>query len=121
MFLQRAEEFKGKTFQFVGPAEYSQKEVAEFVQDVILTRKPLVDVPVDAANMAGKLLGEFISPVLTTDMIAQLTEDVIERNDASMLSLADLNVDRSSMDRVAFDYLHRFRKGGHFTLAKGYH
>jgi hypothetical protein len=86
-----------------------------------LTRKPLIDVPVNAANLAGKVLGEFISPVLTTDMVAQLTEDVVEKSDPALLNLTDLGIERSSMDRVAFDYLHRFRRGGHFTLAKGYH
>jgi hypothetical protein len=35
--------------------------------------------------------------------------------------LKDLNIEPMSMDKVAFEYLHRFRQGGHFTLAEGYH
>lgn len=119
--LQDIEKYEGKTFQFVGPAEYSYKEVAEFVQDVTLTRKPLIDVPISTANLAGKVVEQLISPVLSPDMIAQMQEDVVQKNSKDMLTLNDLGVELSSMDRIAFDYLHRFRKGGHFVLAKGYH
>lgn len=115
------EEFEGKTFQFVGPADYTYKEVAEFVQDVILTRKPLIDVPINVASTAGKITEQFISPFFSQDLLAQMQENVVEKKNTDLLTLNDLQIEPSSMDRVAFDYLHRFRRGGHFTLAKGYH
>jgi len=104
-----------------GPAEYTYKEVVEFVQDVTTLKKNLIDVPVNAAAYAGKLYQETINPVLTEDMIIQLTEDVVEKADKELLTLKDLGIEASSMDKMAFDYLHRFRPGGHFTMVQGYH
>ena len=91
------------------------------MQDVTLTRKPLIDVPLEAASVAGKFTEQFISPFFSQDMLYQMRENVVEKNDESLLGLKDLGVELSSIDRVAFEYLHRFRRGGHFTLAKGYH
>ena len=104
-----------------GPAEYTYKEVVEFVQDVTTLKKNLIDVPVNAAAYAGKLYQETINPFLTEDMIIQLTEDVVEKADKELLTLKDLGIEASSMDKMAFDYLHRFRPGGHFTMVQGYH
>jgi hypothetical protein len=46
---------------------------------------------------------------------------VLPRNDQGWLGFEDLNIEPASMDKVAFEYLHRFRKGGHFVLVEGYH
>lgn len=73
------------------------------------------------AELAGKVVEQMISPVLSVDMVAQLQEDVVAKDDKAFLTLGDLGVEQTNMDRLAFDYLHRFRKGGHFTLVKGYH
>jgi len=35
--------------------------------------------------------------------------------------MADLGVVATPIEKIAFKYLHRFRKGGHFILAEGYH
>lgn len=53
--------------------------------------------------------------------VAQMMEDVLPRADKDWLTMADLDIQPASMDRVAFEFLHRFRTGGHFRLAKGYH
>lgn len=120
--IKEFDEHRGKIFQFSGPADYTYKEIAEFVQDVILTRKPLIDFPVSTAELAGTVIEQLISPVWTKDMTAQVLEDVVpDKIGAEFASFKDLNVAPESMDRLAFDYLHRFRKGGHFALVKGYH
>jgi NADH dehydrogenase (ubiquinone) 1 alpha subcomplex subunit 9 len=116
------DDHRGKVFQFSGPADYTYKEIAEFVQDVILTRKPLIDFPASAAELTGTFIEQLISPVWTKDMAAQVLEDVLpDKLGAGYASFKDLNIEPGSMDRLAFDYLHRFRKGGHFALVKGYH
>lgn len=117
------EEFQGDTFQFAGPAEYSYKEVYEYVSDVTLHRKPLVDVPVPVAKLAGRVVNNLIQPFFTEDSIIQLTENVVANSDAStgLRNLSDLGIEPLSMDKVAFDYLHRFRAGGHFVTVRGYH
>ena len=121
VLFQNHAAYRGKTFQLAGPAEYTYKEVVEFVSDVTTLKKPMVDVPVSLANMTGRFFEETISPLLTTDMIAQLQEDVIAKEGTEFLSLKDLNIEPVSMDKMAFDYLHRFRSGGHFTIVEGYH
>jgi NADH dehydrogenase (ubiquinone) 1 alpha subcomplex subunit 9 len=119
--VQRAEEFRGDTFQLAGPAEYTYKEVAEFVQDVTTVKKPLVDVPEFAAMAAGRFLDETIAPLLTPDQVIMMKEDCVLKEDRSLKTFADLGMEPSSMDKYAFDFLHRFRPGGHFTQVQGYH
>ncbi len=53
--------------------------------------------------------------------IAQLREDVLPQHNKGYLGMQDLDLTPVSMDRVAFEFLHRFRPGGHFQLVKGYH
>ena len=72
-FPNHYKKYEGKTFQLAGPAEYTYKEVVEFVQDVTTLKKNMIDVPVSAAAFAGKLYQETINPFLTEDMIIQLT------------------------------------------------
>ena len=84
-------------------------------------KPPLVDIPLSVANFTGSLIEQTINPFLTQDMIAQMQEDVVEIPNSDMLGMKDLNVECASMDKVAFDYLHRFRLGGHFTKVEGYY
>lgn len=93
----------------------------EFVQDVTFHRRALVDVPESAAQFVASIVDNFPSPILSKDAIPQLLEDVVAKEDPNLGTLKDLNIESSSLDQHAFDYLHRFRPGGHFTLVKGYH
>ncbi len=119
--VYRYDEFEGKTFQLVGPAEYTYKEVVEFVSDVTTIKKPLVDVPINAAQFAGKIVEQTISPFFSQDMLAQLQEDNIPKENSDFLGFKDLEIEPVSMDKMAFDSLHRFRPGGHFTQVAGYY
>ena len=73
------------------------------------------------ALAGGRVLEETISPFLTTDLVRQLQEDVVAKPDSDLLTFKDIDIQPASMDKVAFDFLHRFRPGGHFTIVKGYH
>ena len=64
---------------------------------------------------------DLVFTFLPASQIAQLTENVLPHHDKGYLDLSDLNITPVSMDRVAFEFLHRFRPGGHFTIVKGYH
>jgi len=119
-------EYEGKTFQLYGPAEYTYKEIAEFVGDITRLKKPLLSIPIPIALKAGSFIENLISPTLTYDMVLQMQENVLpkmmdNKDNNNWLTLKDLNIEPMSMDKVAFEYLHRFRQGGHFTLAEGYH
>jgi NADH dehydrogenase (ubiquinone) 1 alpha subcomplex subunit 9 len=119
--VNHKDDFRGQTFELAGPAEYSYREVVEFVQDVIATEKPVVDVPSKVASMVGSVVGETINPMLTADGIEQMKEDVLPSNDPDVLTFAHLGLTPEPMDKIAFDYMHRFRPGGHFTQVEGYH
>lgn len=113
--------YAGKTFQLVGPAEYSYKEVYEFVTDITTKKKPMIDIPVPVASLVGRFSQELINPVWTEDFAAQLCEDVLPQEGMGYLGFEDLKIDPVSMDKVAFDYLHRYRPGGHFSSVQGYY
>ncbi|KAJ1439107.1 hypothetical protein B484DRAFT_444236 [Ochromonadaceae sp. CCMP2298] len=120
--VDRHEDFEGKTFQLAGPAEYTFKEVAEFVSDISTQRKTLVDVPVQVAQLAGSFVENLVAPVLTKDQVLQAMEDVLPKpRTENLLDMSDLDIVPTSMDKVAFEWLHRFRQGGHFTIVEGYH
>jgi NADH dehydrogenase (ubiquinone) 1 alpha subcomplex subunit 9 len=113
--------FEGKTFELVGPAEYSYKEAVELVADITGNDKPLVDVPIAVANLVSSILDQTIQPIITTDEIIQMTEDVLPSKANGILTLADVGIEPAAMDNHAFEYIHRFRSGGHFQLVQGYH
>ena len=124
--VNRHDEFKGQTFHLTGPAEYTMKEVVEFVSDITTLKKPLVDVPVAAGKLAGRFVEQLIAPVLTEDGVALLLEDNVEKPQKEgqaqqYLTLKDLHIEPHSMDKVSFDFMHRFRPGGHFVKVEGYH
>jgi NADH dehydrogenase (ubiquinone) 1 alpha subcomplex subunit 9 len=119
--IEDHEKYKGCTFQLFGPAEYTYKEIVEFVADVTTVHKEFRLVPAQYAAMAGSVVETLIAPVLTKDGVAQMTEDNVMRDDPTWLTLTDLGIEANSMDKAAFDFLHRFRPGGHFTLVSGYH
>lgn len=121
MRLQNFPEYKGKTFQLVGPDEYSYKEVYEFVTDVTTVRKRIVEVSDQLARLAGRGVEQGINPFFTEDMVNQLLEDVVAQEGVGYLGFSDLGIKPTSMDKVSFDFLHRYRPGGHFTKVEGYY
>lgn len=118
--VRKADTFAGKTFQLVGPHEYSYKEVYEFVTDITTKKKPMINIPTAVAAGIGKFSQELINPVWTEDFAAQLCEDILPQDDMGYLGFEELDIEPSSMDKIAFDYLHRFRPGGHFATVEGY-
>ena len=122
--INNKEQFAGATFQLTGPEEYTYKEVVELVTDVTGKKTPMLEVPLPLAKLAGQFFEQTISPFVTPDMVDQMREDVVAikpmGNEAPLLTLADLGIDASSMDKTAFDFLHCFRPGGHFMVVEGY-
>lgn len=113
--------FRGQTFQLAGPAEYTHREVVEFVADLTRLKPRLITVPVPAAKLVAKVTEQFINPLLTVDTIHRALEDNVAKDDPNLLTFENVGIVPGSMDRLAFDYLHRFRPGGHFTMVQGYH
>lgn len=108
------------------------KEVVEFVSDVTTLDVNMVNIPLPIAKGAALIAEQLINPIITPDQLNQLLENnvvtpnsqfasAVEGSTLPGLTFKDLNIEPASMDRLAFDYLHRFRPGGHFTFVEGYH
>ena len=90
-----------------------------------------MDAPKDVAKNVAKGFNLLGSPMLTPDMVELWSEDFIpsmtqEEYDAQptkdkIFTLKDLDIEATPIQKIAFNYLHRFRDGGHFSLEKGYH
>mmetsp|Transcript_9459 Transcript_9459/g.13899 ORF Transcript_9459/g.13899 Transcript_9459/m.13899 type:complete len:391 (-) Transcript_9459:78-1250(-) len=125
------EKFEGRTVDVFGAQDYSYKELSEFVYDITGQETPAMDVPRDAAKMAAKGFNLLGSPHMTPDMVDLWCEDFIpsmtqEEYDAQpssekVYTMKDFGIDAVPIEKIAFNYLHRFREGGHFPLEKGYH
>eukprot|EP01038_Epipyxis_sp_PR26KG_P004571 gene4571-6444_t len=120
--ITRHEEFQGKTFQLAGPAEYSYKEVVEFVSDITRRKRKLVGGSYAFGYGLASINDWMIEPVYTTDYLKQTKRDVVALNNPELLTFKDLDIEPKGMESVAFDFLHRFREGGHFySRVSGYH
>ena len=125
------EKFEGRTVDCFGPQDYSYKELAAFVYDITQQDPRIVDLPRETAKSMARGFNLMGNPILTPDMVELWSEDFIpsktqEEYDAQptktkIFTLKDLGIDAIPMEKIAFNYLHRFREGGHFSLEKGYH
>jgi hypothetical protein len=84
-------------------------------------KRPIIEVSAATARVAGRFMEQLVSPIMTADIVNQILENNVLKKTGDICTFEDLNIHPNSMDRRAFDYLHRFRKGGHFVLVKGYH
>lgn len=125
------DKFEGRTVDCFGAQDYSYKELASFVYDITGQEPRIMDMPKEVAKTAAKGFNLLGTPMLTPDMVELWSEDFIpsmtqEEYDAQptkdrIFSFKDLGIEATPIEKIAFSYMHRFRDGGHFSLAKGYH
>jgi NADH dehydrogenase (ubiquinone) 1 alpha subcomplex subunit 9 len=127
------EAFEGKSIDCFGPTDYTYKELAEFVFDITGQNPTLMDIPRKSLQSIAKFL-RYTSksgPLMTPDMVNLWSEDYLPRmspedyklqaGSDKILTMADVGIDATPIEKKAFFYLYRFRTGGHFTMAEGYH
>ena len=115
------EAYAGKTVELGGPAEYTRRELAEFTFDITKQKVKMVDVPAAWAATASGFMAELPTPLWTPDDVAMEQMDVVVRPDTEALTFADFGITPTPIEKIAFAYLHRYREGGHFIIAQGYH
>lgn len=120
---QGHKEFAGKTFEFAGPDVYTHREVVEFVQDLTTLRTDMLNIPFPILAMVADVVNFTIEPFINRDKLQRLTEDNILEPSKSpdVLNFDAVGIVPASMEDHAFDYMHRFRPGGHFRLVEGYY
>ena len=131
--VENPEKFEGKTIDCFGNRDFTYKELGEFVFDVSSQFPKTVDVPKSIMKKATQFtqFAPFpLADVMTPDMVELWSRDYTAEspefyNDQvgnnKTLTMADLGISQTPIEKVAFRYLHRFRQGGHFVLAEGYH
>jgi len=126
------EKFEGRRVDCFGPQDYSYAELARFVYDITGQDPTLSDVPGEVVKYGANVMQYEGSPMLTPDMVDLLSEDYLPAmtaegyaaqttNNDKVFTMENLGVEATPIEKMAFKYLHRFRKGGHFILAQGYH
>jgi len=133
--VDAAYEYEGKTIDCFGPKDYSYRELAEFVNDITERNYPIVSIPKEIASPLANILQYnrigSDKPMITPDLVEIMSSDYLPRmspeeyaaqpdGPAKILTMADLSVTATPIEKVAFSYLHRFRFGGHFGRVEGY-
>ena len=122
--IEDPDAFKGKTVELAGPADFSRAEIAEFVNDVTKQKVPPAVFPKKVLSAIAYGVEGLNSPYLTVDEVELMDEDIkLVEGKEGVLTFADIpQVEKlTEIDEIAFQYLHRYRRGGHFVYAAGYH
>mmetsp|Transcript_49815 Transcript_49815/g.143363 ORF Transcript_49815/g.143363 Transcript_49815/m.143363 type:complete len:390 (+) Transcript_49815:122-1291(+) len=125
--------FEGRTIDCFGPSDYTHDELARFVLDLTeLDHKTrILPMPKNAYYTMGKALGyqsmipmnEDIAKVWAEDFLPAMTPEQYKAQPEAdkILTMEDLGITPTPIEKEAFSYLHRFREAGHFGRVDGYH
>jgi len=113
--------FQGATLELAGPAEFTRKEIMEFVTDITISGKPPIPLPEKILSLLATAASILPEPYLTPDEVKRWGVDEVLDPNTDAITLQQLGIDPMPIEKVAFQYLHRFRKGGHFVYTEGYH
>jgi len=114
-------QYQGKVVELGGPAEYTRRELAEFTFDITKQKAKLIDVPASMASAAASFVDVLPVPLWVPDDVELDRLDVVCSGGEDVLTFADFGMAPTPIEKVAFSYLHRYREGGHFIIAQGYH
>jgi len=131
--VDNAHKYEGKTIDCFGPNDVTYKELAEFVNDISERNRRIVYIPKKIFKPASHALqwqrSGSTKPIITPDLVEVMTEDYLPPLGSSdayetqhdILTMKDLGITATPIEKIAFGYVHRFRKGGHFAKMSGYH
>lgn len=130
-----AERYVGKTIDCFGPTDYSYRELAEFCNDITERNRPIVSIPKQVALPLSNFLQYnrigSDKPMITPDLVELWSENYLPRmspeeyaaqpdGEDKLLTMANLGITATPIEKVAFSYLHRYRFQGHFGRVHGY-
>ena len=104
----------GKTYKIAGPKQYTMKEVVEYVLETLETDVNYRDLPAPIAELMALPFEGVYNPKLVQDMVRLSQQDVVLRDVPGTLTIGDLGVKPVGMEKEAYNYLLRYRKGGTF-------
>jgi len=124
--------FEGRQIDCFGPTDYSYVELANFVNDITERNRPIFNLPYDYYKAIAKVLQYQRNPLLTPDLVDQWSEDFLptmapeqyklqEKENEKILTMEDLGITATPIEKIAFEFLQSYRFGGHFFRVQGYH
>eukprot|EP00045_Choanoeca_perplexa_P003197 m.29041 g.29041 ORF g.29041 m.29041 type:complete len:345 (+) comp11918_c0_seq1:2-1036(+) len=98
----------GNTYEFFGPKQYTVKEIVDFVNTTVRKPDATTRVPTALARMVGRVMDKSpLDPIVSEEDVIRLsTSDVMTKTAGT---LADLNITPVPMEKVALNWLRRFR------------
>lgn len=106
----------GRTFELVGPATHTFRELMELMLAQTGQRRLLATVPFPAAKLLGQLadFGSFlIPPPVTADQVESLRVDNVAGGQHP--GLAELGITPTTLEAVLPTYLYAYRRGGQYA------
>mmetsp|Transcript_24758 Transcript_24758/g.42135 ORF Transcript_24758/g.42135 Transcript_24758/m.42135 type:complete len:386 (-) Transcript_24758:534-1691(-) len=123
--------FVGKQVDCFGPKDYTYAELAQFVYDITEQDPNVMTLPKSMIKFSAEGLQYERNPLITPDLVEIWSEDYLptlapeeyveQKGTDKILTMENVGVTATPIEKIAFNYLHRFRKGGHFTMTEGYH
>lgn len=99
-----------------GPAEYTYREIVQYVNDVTMCNTPLVEIPEELAMFGARWVEQLYRPMVTPDMILHMKENIVLPREDNAYTLADLGITPTSIDNVGHGYLHMYRRGRMYNM-----
>jgi NADH dehydrogenase (ubiquinone) 1 alpha subcomplex subunit 9 len=124
--------FEGRQIDCFGPHDYTRKELYNLVNDITDRNRPVFTIPAVYFRQIAKIAQYTRNPLVTPDLVEQWLEDfkptlppdqykLQPDSPDKILTMADLGIEATPIEKEAFNYLHFYRFGGHFFRVKGYH
>lgn len=99
----------GKTYDLVGPKTYTNKDIVDYVFDVIKEESNAVHLPPSVGYAVALGMQQLPNPWITVDGFRRQSVDLV--TDETALGFADIGMtDLTAMEDVGERYLTRFRK-----------
>lgn len=125
------EKFQGRTVDCFGPSDYTYEELGKFVLDLTEQDKKIMHIPEKQYIMMAKALGyqsfvsfnEDMAKLWSRDIVPPMTQEEYRNQpeEGKILTMEDIGITATPIEKEAFSYLHRFRTAGHFGRVDGYH
>ncbi|MAP95719.1 MAG: complex I NDUFA9 subunit family protein [Ponticaulis sp.] len=118
----------GRVFELGGPAEYTFKEIYEFILKEIDRPRMILPLPFFLAQPIGMVVGglfklwPFADPPITSDQVKLLKSDNVvgESGEDNIGTIQDLGITQlESIEAIVPTYLWRFRPQGQFHEPRG--
>lgn len=106
---------QGKTYSLAGPKVYTMQEITEYVLETLETDVEYRDLPAPIAEIMTLPFEGLYNPKLVQDMVRlSQSDNVLSTAPNGTLTIDDLGVKPVEMEKEAYNYLLRYRKGGRF-------